>query len=343
MTNINVKISIKLIDKVRKMDELIRNATIDDFKRGYVWNSKKAEFVCLICDENIGDKDNSASSHVIEHGKPIERLLLLDKKYTGLTEIQKEFLEMISNKYTDKEIAAKLACAESTVRNMRFALRERARQARAFLAIMELADEKMPIVTQPKLRSFPAREGKRKALLPRFAALFEPNKEYTEMEVKKVIKTIYEDDAIIRRYLVDYGYLNRNKDGSKYYKNCEEKAMDKIERKELINEYKQQEIEMGIIQIQNKITGYSFVDICKNLYKPFEGIRFQLNMGTFKLKKLQEDWNTYGEDSFTFEVVEKLKPQEGASEKQKLDDLKELLQIWVDSQGEDFKLYKKIY
>lgn len=114
---------------------------------------------------------------------------MLEKKYTGLTEIQKEFLSMVSNKYSDKEIAMNLACAESTVRNMRFALRERARQARAFLAVIELSEENMPAtITQPKLRAFPAKEDKRKALLPRFASLFEPNKEYSESEVKKILR-----------------------------------------------------------------------------------------------------------------------------------------------------------
>lgn len=261
------------------MEELIRNASIEDFKRGYVWNCKNAQFICLICGQNIGDNDTDANAHIIKHGSPIERLLLLDKKYTGLTEIQKEFLTMISNKYTDKEIASKLACAESTVRNMRFALRERARQARAFLAVMELVEEEKPTAVQPpKLRVFPAREGKRKALLPRFAALFEPNREYTE-------------------------------------------------------------IEMGIIKIHNKVTGYSFVGICKNLYKPFEGIKFRLGTGTCKPKKMQEDWNTYAEDSFTFEVVEKLKPKEGATEKEKVDELNELMKMWIDSQGENLKLY----
>ncbi|KZL90500.1 hypothetical protein [Clostridium magnum] len=41
------------------MDEFIRNATIEDFKRGYVWDSKKAEFICLICGEYIGQNDDS--------------------------------------------------------------------------------------------------------------------------------------------------------------------------------------------------------------------------------------------------------------------------------------------
>jgi DNA-binding CsgD family transcriptional regulator len=324
------------------MEELIRSATIDDFKRGYIWSNKESQFVCLICGEKIGNKVDSVNIHIVNHGNPIERLLLLDKKYTGLTEIQKEFLTMVSNKYSDKEIASKLACAESTVRNMRFALRERARQARAFLAVMELAEEEMPTVTQPKLRVFPSKEGKRKELLPRFANLFEPNKEYAEKEIKKLIKTIYEDDATIRRYLVDYGYLLRNADGSKYYKNCEGNDMDKVGKKELINSYKHQEIEMGIIQISNGVTGYSYVDICTNLYKPFEGIKFQLNFGRFKVKGLQEDWNKYGEEAFTFEVVEKLKPNEGTTDKKKMDDLKELLRIWIDSQGVNLKLYKEI-
>ena len=118
--------------------------------------------------------------------------------------------------------------------------------------------------------------------------------------------------------------------------------MDKMSKKELINNYKQQEIEMGIIQVYNKITGYSFVEICTNLYKPFEGMKFMLNMGTFKLKKLQEDWKTYGENAFNFEVVEKLKPREGTTDKEKMDELKELLQMWINNQGENFKLYNKI-
>lgn len=322
------------------MEEFIRNATIEDFKRGYVWDSKKAEFICLICGEYIGEKDEHVNIHTASHGAPIERLLTLEKKYTGLTEIQKEFLDMVSNKYSDKEIAMKLACAESTVRNMRFALRERARQARAFLAVMELAEEKMPKITNPKIRVFPVKEEKRKALLPRFADLFEPDRTYSEAEVKKIIKTVYEDDATIRRYLVDYGYLSRTNDGSKYYKSSEGNMMSDINKKEIINKYKQQEIEMGIIQVYNTVNGYSFVDICTNLYKPFESIKFKLNLGRIRIKKLQEDWAAYGENGFEFKVVEKLKPNEGSTDKEKVDDLKELLNMWIENEGENLKLYK---
>ena len=115
--------------------------------------------------------------------------------------------------------------------------------------------------------------------------------------------------------------------------------MSNINKKELINKYKQQEVEMGIIQIINTVNGYSFVDISTNLYKPFESIKFQLNLGRGKFKKLQEDWTTFGENAFEFKVVEKLKPKEGSTDKEKVDDLKELLNIWIESQGENLKLY----
>ena len=197
----------------------------------------------------------------------------------------------------------------------------------------------MPTITQSRLRVFPTKEEKRKALLPRFSNLFEPDREYTEIDVKRIVKTIYDDDAIIRRYLVDYGYLIRTIDGSKYYKNSEGNVMSSINKKELINKYKQQEIEMGIIQVYNTVTGYSFVDICMNLYKPFEAIKFQLSINRFKSKKLQKDFDTYGEKSFEFKILEKLKPNEICTDKEKVDELKELLKIWIDSQGECLKLY----
>ncbi|MDU7240346.1 DUF2087 domain-containing protein [Clostridium sp.] len=323
------------------MKEIIRNATIEDFKRGYLWDNKKGEFICLICGKNIGINTDIINDHMLTHGSPVERLLMLDKKYTGLTEIQKELLDMLSSKCSDKEIASNLACTESTVRNIRFSLRERARQARAFLAIMELVDEGASNSVKHKIRYFPIKEEKRKALLPRFANLFEPNKLYTEGEVKTLINKVYDDDALIRRYLVDYGYLKRDKYGEKYCKIEVENTMKNVRRKELINNYKQQEIEMGIIQILNKVNSYSFVDICSNLYKPFESIKFKLNFGNMKVKGLQEDWDKYGEDAFEFKVVEKLKKKEGSTQKKALDDLKELLNIWIDSQGENLKLYNK--
>ena len=116
--------------------------------------------------------------------------------------------------------------------------------------------------------------------------------------------------------------------------------MSNINRKEIINKYKHQEIEMGIIQIYNTVNGYNFVDICTNLYKPFESIKFKLNLGRIKVKKLQDDWTAYGENVFEFKVVERLIPNEDSTDKEKVDDLKVLLNMWIESQGERLKIYQ---
>ncbi|QCX14825.1 DUF2087 domain-containing protein [Enterococcus faecalis] len=55
----------------------------------------------------------------------------------------------------------------------------------------------------------------------RVANQFEFGKEYTEKEVNQRLREIYEDYALLRRYLVDYQYLERDKFG-KIYQKCEQ-------------------------------------------------------------------------------------------------------------------------
>ena len=45
----------------------------------------------------------------------------------------------------------------------------------------------------------------------------EPQRVYTEKEVNELIKPIYHDFAIIRRYLIDFRLLSRSKDGKEYW------------------------------------------------------------------------------------------------------------------------------
>ena len=45
----------------------------------------------------------------------------------------------------------------------------------------------------------------------------EYNKEYKEMEVNKIIKPIFDDFVTVRRYLIEYGFMERAKDCSRYW------------------------------------------------------------------------------------------------------------------------------
>lgn len=37
------------------------------------------------------------------------------------------------------------------------------------------------------------------------------------MEVNEILKAIYSDFAILRRYLIDYGFMERSRDCTKYW------------------------------------------------------------------------------------------------------------------------------
>lgn len=52
-----------------------------------------------------------------------------------------------------------------------------------------------------------------------FHDLFEENRNYSESEVNEILIKYFDDYANLRRYLVDFKYLSRDKAGKNYVKN----------------------------------------------------------------------------------------------------------------------------
>lgn len=83
--------------------------------------------------------------------------------------------------------------------------------------------------------------------------------------------------------------------------------MTNVERKkELKQMYQEIAIVAGIYQIKNNVNGKVFVESTRNL-KTINGVKFTLNNNTHIHKELQADWNTFGKDAFTIEILETLK------------------------------------
>ena len=57
----------------------------------------------------------------------------------------------------------------------------------------------------------PTGEKRRLIVLEEFARRFEADRTYTEREVNEIIKVVYDDYTTIRRWLVDYVFLNRER------------------------------------------------------------------------------------------------------------------------------------
>jgi len=75
-------------------------------------------------------------------------------------------------------------------------------------------------VSPPILKSFPSKEKKKYLCLIPIIKAFEKDRKYTEKETNAVLKNVYAYDyCIIRRYLVDYGFLSRMENGQFYWVN----------------------------------------------------------------------------------------------------------------------------
>ncbi|WP_026581594.1 GIY-YIG nuclease family protein [Bacillus sp. J33] len=100
-------------------------------------------------------------------------------------------------------------------------------------------------------------------------------------------------------------------------------------KKELKQQYKETPIEAGVYQIKNMKNNKIMVGSAKNL-KSLNGIKFMLeNNGYTTNNELQEEWNQFGKEDFTFDILEKLKKNDDPyfNEKKALEKLEEK---WIE-------------
>lgn len=239
---------------------------VEDIKHGYCYRDETKTFHCLLCKkafetgeifrygERYFDASKAIELHIKqEHGGVFHQLLHTDSKYNTITDKQKELLELLQLGQSDQAIASKLGISASTVRHHKFSFREKAKQAKLFLSLYELAletpvndkDRLIPIhegakmvddryiTTQEerekilatvfsslsplKLKVFSAKEKKKIVTLQRIAQQFDRGKIYPEEQVNRILKDIYEDYPTIRRYLIEYGFMDRSKDCRDYW------------------------------------------------------------------------------------------------------------------------------
>ena len=250
-----------------KSNELFWGATIEEVKKGFTENEE--EYKCIICEEafqkgriyeiksELYDAKKATEIHIEErHGSMLEYLLGMNSAFTGVSDVQRELITLIAQGLSDKEVAVKLGVAQSTIRNHRYKLREKEKQAKLFLAMMDLLskntnkninkldkevicdahktatslDDRYNITDKEKkdtiknymdesgaLKSYPAKEKKKIIVLEEIAKNFSKGKTYSEKEINRVLKRIYEDYATIRRALIEYGFIERTNDCNSYW------------------------------------------------------------------------------------------------------------------------------
>ena len=239
---------------------------IESLKHGYRYHNDTRTYHCLLCQKafetgeifRYGDRYFEASKaieyHIAkEHGGVFQHLLESDSKYNTLTDKQKELLELLQLGLSDQEIAVRLGISASTVRHHKFTFREKAKQAKLYLSLYELAlespisdkDSLIPIhegakmvddryiitkeerekilstvfssLSPLKLKIFSAKEKKKIVTLQKIMEQFETGIIYPEKEINRILKDIYEDYPTLRRYLIEYGFMERSPDCHDYW------------------------------------------------------------------------------------------------------------------------------
>ena len=241
----------------------IEKLLLHELKAGYQWRPESNAWECLVCSKyfeagevfSFGGRFFEASRaiqlHVEEEHNQLE--LLLDSKYNTLTENQRQLLKMFQSGKTDKEIAKELDLSPSTIRHQKFTFREKAKQAKVYLALYERMLEnkgkseddlikihegarqvdnryhitegereqvlKTTLVSREPLilKVFPKKEKRKIIVLTEIAAQFQKNVRYSELELNQVLKSNFEDFVTLRRYLIEYGFMERTADCSEYW------------------------------------------------------------------------------------------------------------------------------
>ncbi|WP_410495697.1 DUF2087 domain-containing protein [Cellulosilyticum sp. ST5] len=244
---------------------LFENASNEELLRGYKEGDQG--YTCLLCGQyfskgeiysihgKLFDAQKAVLLHIQEvHHSVLAYLLKMSPNTMGLSELQLELINLFASGLSDKEIANYLGVAGSTIRNHRYKLREKEKQAKVFLTVMSLLGEKqntehsswdvcsnqegyiytinqnlgMPdrdkrkilenhITLSGRLRSYPNTEKARKVILEYITEHFSKGEKYEDVEVNRLLMNIYIDYSLLKRELLEYGFLSRTEKGGIYW------------------------------------------------------------------------------------------------------------------------------
>ncbi len=102
------------------------------------------------------------------------------------------------------------------------------------------------------------------------------------------------------------------------------------QKKELKQQYKMMKPAMGIFTIRSKSSDKCYLEATPNLTGAINGAKFKLEAGVHVNRELQKDWNEYGENGFTFEVLETLEPDRDETKTSYQEELKILQMLWEE-------------
>lgn len=113
-------------------------------------------------------------------------------------------------------------------------------------------------------------------------------------------------------------------------------------KRELKLLYKQTKPQMGIFIIRSKASKKCYIQGTQDLRGVMNGAKVRLGGNSHVFKELQKEWNEFGADNFTFEILEYLEYDKDESKTDYSEELRIMEMIWEEKlAAEGLQLYKK--
>ena len=101
-------------------------------------------------------------------------------------------------------------------------------------------------------------------------------------------------------------------------------------KKKLRQEYKERPVIGGVFALRNSRTGKQLLGATQDMAGRRNRFYFARQAGVADIPKIKEDWQKYGADSFSFEVIEELEKKQEQSAQAFAEDTRVLLAIWKE-------------
>jgi len=225
------------------------------------WHATTSAQCCNYCDANwpLETPTADVQQHLnVVHGGNQTQLIHLNSRYNTLTAKQQNLLTAFATGIKDAELANQFQVAAATIRHQKFTFREKAKQAKLYLAIYQTVFDQVNVTNdliEPPAQNGPVDDRfmitedeaattlqqyfdfeqsplqlkrwpkKQKVILIILTRIIDeiPNEQrLSETELNDYLRPIYFDYTTVRRYLIDYGFLKRTADGRQYWRTTKE-------------------------------------------------------------------------------------------------------------------------
>lgn len=187
--------------------------TLVHFFKG-LGDEKRLRLVHLLAQQeyNVGDL-----AQLLELSEPTTSHHLSKLREIGLVNLRAD-----ANKRFYSLNEAKLQQMKEAVNNLEYVSFDAPKNDTSWVNDLDMAEWERNVLRNytfnGKLKQIPTRDKKKLLVILRWlASHFEQNRDYTEAQVNEIILRFHSDKSGLRRDLIIYGFLDREKDGSRYW------------------------------------------------------------------------------------------------------------------------------